>query len=125
MTRKSSCVNARGIPPAAQQVLAMLSCLGGGGDPIPGQVGGVPHPRLGGTPSQVQGWYPIPGLGGYSIPGLGRVPHPRSGEGTPSHVWRWRGIHPIQTWDGVPPPLSRPGMGYPPDQTWDGVSPQT
>ena len=39
-TRKF-CVNARGIPPAVYQVLAVV-LSGGGGYPIPGQ--GVPHP---------------------------------------------------------------------------------
>ena len=38
---------------------------------------------------------------------------------------KWDGVHPIWTWDGVPPPhldlgwgtsLSRPGMGYPPSR---------
>ena len=49
-TRKSSCVNARGIPPAAYQVLAMLG-------------GGTRSQVWGGTPSQVRGRgvpHPIP-----------------------------------------------------------------
>ena len=83
-------MNARGTPPAAYQVLAMLLCVMGGGHPIsglgrggtPSQVGGYPIPGLG------RGGYPIPGLGGgggYPISGLGRgVPCPRS---------RWGGYH--------------------------------
>ena len=63
---KSSCVNARGIPTAAYQVLHLLSCAGR--YPIPGQRG-VPHPCWGvphlrypcdlakGTPcGQTDGW---------------------------------------------------------------------
>ena len=70
-TRKSSCVNARGIPPAAYQVLAML----GGGYLVPG---------LGG--------YLVPGLreggAGYPIPGLGGTPSQVWGEGYPSRPGR-------------------------------------
>ena len=67
LTRKSSCMNARSIPPAAQ----------GGEVPHPVMVGGA------GTPSS----------------------HGQRGTpGTPPT---------IQTWDGVPPPTIRPGMGYP------------
>ena len=135
LTRKSSCVNARGIPPAAYQVLAMLGR------------GGVPHPQSGG--------YPVPGLGGYPVPGLVGVPHPRSrGEGVthPSSIgdpisgWGtgvpqvcmgylppdlgW-GTPPSLTWDGVPPwpdlgwgtPLARPWMGYPPARPGMGFPP--
>ena len=43
-TRKSSCVNARGIPTAAYQVLHLLACMGGppaGGVPL---VRGYPSP---------------------------------------------------------------------------------
>ena len=59
---------------------------GGGGYPIPGLAGGIPHPR--------SDW------GGYPIPGLaGGVPHP---SGTPLTRSGW-----------VPPP-PRPGTGYPP-----------
>ena len=50
-TRKSSCMNARGIPIAAYQVLHMLSYPRGGGvGALAGGVGGrylgVPHPGL-------------------------------------------------------------------------------
>ena len=118
-TRKSSCVNARGIPPAAYQVL--LAMLGGrvpsprsGGVPSLRSRGGVPGPRSGGG-------YLVPGLGGYPIPGLGGYPIPGLG-GTPSHV---RG-YPIPGLGGTPSrPHSpaKPEMGYPPGQTWDGVPP--
>ena len=99
LKRKSSNVNARGIPPAAQQVLAML----GGG------LAGVPHPVMvgeGGTPSSHGRGYPRypppsrPGIG-YPPPPfrprIGYLPHhPDLGWGTPHH----------QTWDGVPPPTN-------------------
>ena len=49
-TRKSSCVNATGIPTAAYQVLHLLSYPREGGIPHPWLVGEVPHPWLGGTP---------------------------------------------------------------------------
>ena len=127
--RKSSCVNARGIPPATQQVLAMLV---GGGYPIQSWWGRVPHPVMvgvirfshgGGVPHPVMvvGYpgYPHPnlvrGYPGYpplSRPGMGYLPPPT-----------------IHTWDGVPPtigpgmgypppPPSRPGTGYPPPHKW-------
>ena len=60
-------MNARGIPPAAYQVLHLLSYPTGGG---------VPHLLMGGgTPSPGHGVYPIPGRGGgYPIPGWGTSP---------------------------------------------------
>ena len=92
-TRKSSCVNARGILTAAYQVLHLLSCRGGtpaGGYPIP--AGGLPHlgyPRLtwpGGTPSLL------------GIPHLGYpIPHQTWPGGTLTRS-SWGG-----TWGGVPP----------------------
>ena len=102
-TRKSPCVNARGIPTAAYQVLHLLSYLGGGGYPIPGH-GGVPHFWPGGAPS-LAGGLPHPWTG---------VPHPWVGMCTPSlargttsldrrypipgwvpHIWTWpRYSHP-------------------------------
>ena len=119
-TRKSSCVNATGIPPAAYQVLAMLICPGGGYPvPCPGGVphpmsGGVPNPRSGGwgVPHPMSGGYPIPCPGGYPIPCSGGYPILCPG-GTPSQVW---GVPPVPPqpdlgW-GTPP--TRPGMGYPP-----------
>ena len=115
-TRKSSCVNARGIPPAALQVLAMLLCLmvGGGGVPHPVMVMvGVPHPVIvgGGTlgltpwvPPTIQTWLGYPPtiqtwLGGtpHYHPDLAGVPPTPPRPGT-----------------GYPPPPPRPGMGYPP-----------
>ena len=91
LTKKSSCVNARGIPTATYQVLAML----GGGVPC-SRSGGVPHPRSGGgTTSQVWGvlcpsfgGYHIPGLGGYTVPGLGGGT--LSQQGSHSHWKNWK-----------------------------------
>ena len=66
-TRKSSCVNARGIPIAAYQVLHMLSCPGGGGG-----LGTLGYAL---PPPNPQSW---PGLGGVvgAWPGGGRCPLP-------------------------------------------------
>ena len=94
-------MNARGIPPAAYQVLHLLSYPEGtpsldGGYPIPGQGypisgWGLPHPWLGDL---------ISGKGrGYLIPGWG----------TP--IWTWPGYPMVWTWlgrdlgpvTGVPP----------------------
>ena len=109
-TRKSSCVNARGIPPAVYWVLLLLSYLGtppswpgwGGGLPDqgtpPGQV--PPCPDLaggGGTwpgyPLQT-GYPPTP-----SWPGWGGVPH----QGTPP-AGTWQGTTPLAGPSRVPPP---------------------
>ena len=49
ITRKSSCVNARGIPPAVYQVILWCSLLGGGGYPIQSWPE-YPHQPDGGTP---------------------------------------------------------------------------
>ena len=51
-TRKSSCVNARGIPPAAYQVLHLLPYRGGNypGCGVPTLAWGVSHLWSGGTP---------------------------------------------------------------------------
>ena len=83
-TRKSSCVNARGIPPAVLAVLLYPLIRGGG----------VPHPVLtgGGTPSSCSpnGGSPHPDLG----PDLDRVDplsSPRMGVFPPPP--------PILTWD--------------------------
>ena len=66
-TRKSACVNTRGIPPAVYQVLHPLS-YPGGAYPIPGQGEypipgwGVSHPWIGGT--SILGYPPLgPGRG--------------------------------------------------------------
>ena len=98
-TRKSSCVNARGIPTAVYQVL----------------LGGVPPPHWGSPPGQAQpGGYPRWGTpsqvwqGGYLR------------WSTPSQVWWGRGVPEV----GVPP-----WLGYPPARsdreggTQGGVSP--
>ena len=126
-TRKSSCVNARGTPPAAYQVLAVLLCLiqtWSGGGTLSQVWGRVPRPRSrGGCPVPCpKGGHPIQGPGGTpSRPGWG-VPHPDLGWGTPPSTHgtppgqgtlpqTWDRVPP-QTWDGVPFP--RPGTGYPP-----------
>ena len=98
-TRKSSCVNARGTPPAASQVLAMLLCLMGGG---------------GGTPPTIQTW-----SGGYPLPRpeIGYPPH--LGRGTPL-TQTWDVVPPTQTWDGVPPYRD---LRWGTLLTWDGVPP--
>ena len=91
-TRKSSCVNARGIPTAAYQVLYLLSYRGE-----------VPHPRLGGgTP--IMGYPP-------SWPGTSRWGTPQKGHGTSGSIMGWR-------W-GTPPPPPRKDMG-PVKVLWDG-----
>ena len=59
LTRKSSCVNAKGIPTAAYQLLPEL---------------GYPSPPLG---------YPLPGPTGRGVPEVG-YPH----QGTPGQVWQ-------------------------------------
>ena len=61
-TRKS-CVNGRGIPTAAYQVLHLLSCTGWGVPYLGG--GDVPHAYQGDTPSQVP---PCPDLAGRAVP---------------------------------------------------------
>ena len=96
-TRKSSCVNARGIPPAVSQVLAMLV---GGGTPSShgggGTLGPLHHPDL----ARVS-------------PDLGWGTNPQTWLGYPSTIQTWPGYPPtIQTWPGYPPP-SRPGQGTP------------
>ena len=83
VTRKSSCVNARGIPTAAYQVLHLFPEVGyppAGVPPWPGLTGGLPKvgypPPARVPPSQV--WWG----GGYSrwvTPGRGYLP--------PPHVW--------------------------------------
>ena len=107
-TRKSSCVNARGIPPATYQVLHILSYPGG--YPIPGWE--VPHPGYPPILTWPGGTLPLDGGVGYPIlgypsplfwPGQG-VPYPWAGGreypilGTPSPILTWP---PIQEW-GTP-----------------------
>ena len=112
-TRKSSCVNARGIPTRAYQVLHLFPKVGyppwpglpGGG----GTWGGAPLP-VWGTPGQVWwGGTPQPGLmGGYPRWGTPKqgVPLTRSDGGTQG------GVPPLPGW-GVPlyPPARSDG-GY-------------
>ena len=96
-TRKSSCVNARGIPSATYRVLAMLLCLliGGGGYPIQFCTWGTPCPDLG--PDQDEGYPP-----GYS-PSRPRMGYPLSwsSDGVPPHPGPEMGIPPREyrvTW---------------------------
>ena len=125
VTRKSPCVNARGIiPPAAQQVLAMLICLliWGGGRVL--SQWGVLHPVLEGVPVSSPGWEGWTGRGGVLNRGypsslnLGVAPTLILDGVSP--IWTWDGGTPHQH-DGIPP--SGPGMGYSLVQTWDGVPP--
>ena len=132
--RQSSCVNARGVPPAAQQTLALLFCLGGRGVPSPGR--GVPQSCSWGwlVPLPYPGWgYPSPILaGGGGTPVCSRQGVPQN-RGTPLHG---TGVPPPRTgvppaWElgytppgtGVSPPgtgVSPPGTGVPPwEGTWD------
>ena len=95
-------MNARGIPPATYQVLAILLYL----------IGGYPiQSWWGSTPSSYDG-------GGYPGvppgPGMG-YPPVQTWDGVPP-VQTWDGVLPTQTWDRVPPP--RPGIGYPPFKVW-------
>ena len=130
-TRKSSCVNARGITTTAYQVLHLFPEVG---YPPPRQVwwegtwGGVPPPA-GGTPCQV--WWGVPEVGyppGRGTPcqvwwggTRGGVPPLARSEGgylrweyPPG--WTWLGYQPPPgwTWLGYPPPLAGPGWGTPP-----------
>ena len=107
-TRKSSCVNARGIPTATYEVLhPRWGTPPVGVAPWPGLMGGG-YPRWG-TPHRGT---PQPGLmGGYLRWGT-------SGRGTP---------YPHQVWWGVPGVGYCPWQGYPPPsrgtlcQVWWGV----
>ena len=113
-TRKFSCVNARGIPTAAYQVLHVLSCLGdppAGGYPIP--AGGYP---LAGVPPILTWLGGTPSLQGVPLAGITPLLH-------------LAGIPPIWTWPGYPtsdlsrvPPFE-PGWGTPPRWTWPGYPP--
>ena len=132
ITRKSSCVNARGIPTAAYQVLHLLTKVGyppPSGYPHPGLMGVPGVPPCWGTPlSRSDGGYlgyppvrvpPHPGLtGGYPWyppsghppvgvpPCQGTLPH----QGTPPG-WTWfRYPPPGWTWLGYPPPPPRCGL---------------
>ena len=128
-------MNAKGIPPAAQQVLAMLLCLVGG-RVTPSQVwretrsqgGGYPNPR--GVPQQGLnggGGYPIPGWGGY--PGhvwiMGGTPS--KGGGYPSQVLMVGGTQPSLDVGGYPPHHPDLARGVPQVspiiKTWPGYPP--
>ena len=119
-TRKSSCVNTRGIPPAVYWVLLLLSYLGTPPLSWPGQGEGTwlgyPPPDLGGVPDQITpqaGYPPQLDLAGYPPAGPGRV-HPPAGY---PPGWTWQGTpwlelagHP--PWLGTPP--AGPGRVPPP-----------
>ena len=94
-TRKSSCVNARGTPPAAYQVLAMLLCLMGRGYP------GTPH-----HPDLARGYPRYPPHHPDLVWGVPQVPthHPDLGWGTPDPDLGW----------GTPPTSTVLGRGSPP-----------
>ena len=120
-TRKSSCVDARGIPTAAYQVLHLLYYPGGGGvplswgthlTPVLTWLRGIPSLDGGGTPSwgtfssyfDLDGGYPTWGTPS-PCPGLGPV----TGVPPEEHVtsgnimgWRWK-------WS-TPPPT--PGVNW-------------
>ena len=100
-TRKSSCVNAGGIPPAAYQVLHLLSYPEKG---YPTSGWGVPHLWTGDSPL-LDGGYPIPGQGPPIWTWL-RYPLPPSGPGQGSHppIWAWLGYPPHLDLAGVPCP---------------------
>ena len=130
VTRKSSCVNARGIPTAAYQVLHLLSCTRWGNPPPqsglpppqPGPTWGGGYPRRGTPQRGLTGGYPrwgTPGqvwLGGY--PQVGVPPMVESplagvppGWGTP-HLDLTR-VPPGHVWlGGVTPPPSWNWLGY-------------
>ena len=141
-TRKSSCVNARGIPTAAYQVLF------GGVPPIrvpPGQVWPGGYLRWGtpcqGTPGQVWwGGYPRwgtpirPGWGDTrgGVPSIGVASQPGLTGGTQGEVpptWTWlgypqldlAGVPPTWIWLGYPPRLDLARV--PPTWSWLGYPP--
>ena len=93
-TRQCSCVNARGIPTAAYQVLHLLSCTRWGthlsGYPPPPARSNRGYPRWG---TSRQGTPPGPGLTGGGYPRWG-TPPVRPGWGTPP-VWTWPGYPPL------------------------------
>ena len=139
-TRKSSCVSARGIPPAAVLFrLAIPPC------PDLGWGGGYPHPVLaigaggGGTPilyrcgatliqsqwggegTHIQSW-----LGGGKVPPsspnqgvapFSQIGYPHWRDGGTSLSARW-GYLPLGRW-GYPPPVSHIGVPPPPEMLTD------
>ena len=90
ITRKSSCVNARGIPTAAYQVLHLFPEVGYPPPPQPGLMGGVP--KVGYPPGR---GYPPARSDGGTQGGYPLVP-PRAGPG-------WGTLPPRWTWLGYPP----------------------
>ena len=113
-TRKSSCVNARGIPTAAYQVLHVLSC--------PGGIPHVPSACLGYTPP-VWGTPPVLTWLGGGVPRYPRL------AGVPP---TWLGYPPIMTWPGegvtgyALSGWGTPCLGYPdPVLNWPGGYPDT
>ena len=126
-TRKSSCVNARGIPTAAYQVLHLLLEVGypPAGVLPPGQSnGGYPRwgtPQPGLMEGSTQGGVP-PGRG---TPQSGLMGVPKVG--TPSRGTPWPGLV-GGTWGGYPlagepPPPPGPGLGTPPSGPGRGTPP--
>ena len=113
LTRKSSCVNARGIPTAAYQVLLEM----GYPPPQPGLTGGGGGTRGGVPPSQV--WQEKGGtIVGYPLARSNWGGYPRWGTPQPGLMGGTRG--------GVPPARSDGGEGGiwggvpPPSWTWQG-----
>ena len=146
VTRKSSCVNARGILTAACQVLHLLSCMGWGtpargyptlGTPItPGwgtahlDLAGVPPclDLVGVLPGQTWMGYPHLDLAGVPLSGPGwgtpwsdldGVPPSGPGWGTPT--WTWPRYRPPVRHDWGTPHQTQPG--YPSGWTWLGYPP--
>ena len=117
-TRKSSCVNARGIPTTAYQLLHLLSCTGRGypcwGRPsLAGGYPGVPpHLDLAGvTPHQTWPGYPLAGPGQgtphqvrYPLLDLPGVTPCLDLAGLPPHL-DLAGVPPIRSGWGTPPPI--------------------
>ena len=124
-TRKSSCVNARGIPTATYQVLHLLGVPPplsdmAGVPPLPSDLNGVPPCLdLAGVPPIRPGWgTPPPSGPGWGTPphlDLAEVPPPRPGWGAPPYL-DLTGVPPCQTWLGYPPSL--------PIWTWLGSPPR-
>ena len=105
--RKSSCVNARGIPTAAYQVLHLLPEVG---YPPPTGVRSSPRPGLRSDRGGYLRWgTPLARSNGGGTPRQGTPParfdggYPRWGN-PPSWTWPGWGTPPARTWPGYPPP---------------------